>query len=195
MVEADGADWVKALPAHREPVLEHVAVHQAGGVTVRPKPPAARWSLRLGPGVAEAVGAVAGLSLTGGINSHVLAGDRIAARLGPDEWLVIVPEAEAADAAAALGEALAGHLHSLVDVGHRDAGIGVEGARAEVALNAGVALDLDERAFPVGMATRTLCGKADIVLFRLGRDAWRVECWRSFAPYVHGLLVEATFGV
>lgn len=195
MVEADGADWVKALPAHREPVLEHVAVHQAGGVTVRPKPPAARWSLRLGPGVAEAVGAVAGLSLTGDINSHVLAGDRIAARLGPDEWLVIVPEAEATDAAAALDEALAGHLHSLVDVGHRDAGIGVEGARAEVALNAGVALDLNERAFPVGMATRTLCGKADIVLFRLGRDAWRVECWRSFAPYVHGLLVEATFGV
>ena len=35
-------------------------------------------------------------------------------------------------------------------------------------------------------------GKAEIVLMRLDdRPTYRVECWRSFASYVHGFLTEA----
>ena len=52
-------------------------------------------------------------------------------------------------------------------------------------------LDLDQAAFPVGMCTRTLFGKAEIVLWRKADDAFRVEVWRSFAPYVLGCLGEA----
>ena len=52
-------------------------------------------------------------------------------------------------------------------------------------------LDLDPAAFPVGMATRTLFTKAEIVLWRQGADTFHVEVWRSFAPYLHGLLAEA----
>ena len=51
-------------------------------------------------------------------------------------------------------------------------------------------LDLDLRAFPVGMCTRTVLAKADIVLWRTGQDTFHLEVWRSFAAYVSGLLGE-----
>ena len=41
-------------------------------------------------------------------------------------------------------------------------------------------------------ATRTLLGKAEIILWRLhDAPAYRVECGRSFAPYVYAFLREA----
>ena len=49
--------------------------------------------------------------------------------------------------------------------------------------------------FPVGMCTRTLFGKAEIVLWRMRADAWRIEVWRSFAPYVLGCLEEACLDI
>jgi sarcosine oxidase, subunit gamma len=49
-------------------------------------------------------------------------------------------------------------------------------------------LDLGE--FPVGMCTRTVLAKADIVLWRIRDDAFHLEVWRSFAGYVTGLLSE-----
>jgi sarcosine oxidase subunit gamma len=54
----------------------------------------------------------------------------------------------------------------------------------------GCPLDLDTAAFPVDTAARTLFGKAEIVLWRTGDDTFHVEIWRSFAPYVVGLLTE-----
>jgi heterotetrameric sarcosine oxidase gamma subunit len=41
------------------------------------------------------------------------------------------------------------------------------------------------------MGTRTLLGKADIVLWRTAADVFRIEVWRSFAPYVWACLEEA----
>jgi sarcosine oxidase, subunit gamma len=58
-------------------------------------------------------------------------------------------------------------------------------------LNSGCPLDLDESAFPVGMATRTILAKAEVILWRRGPTAFHVECWRSFGPYVHYFLGEA----
>ena len=58
-------------------------------------------------------------------------------------------------------------------------------------LNEGCPLDLDAAAFPPGRCTRTLFGKAEIVLWRRDVDAWRVEVARSFAPYLLALLREA----
>jgi sarcosine oxidase subunit gamma len=58
-------------------------------------------------------------------------------------------------------------------------------------LNGGCPLDLDPSAFPAGAATRTVFGKAEIVLLREADDRFRVECWRSFSDYVFGLLEAA----
>ncbi len=43
----------------------------------------------------------------------------------------------------------------------------------------------------MGAGTRTLFGKAEIVLIRTDETAYRLECWRSYATYVQGFLAEA----
>jgi heterotetrameric sarcosine oxidase gamma subunit len=79
-----------------------------------------------------------------------------------------------------------------VDVSHRAVSIEVAGPHVAWCLNAFCALDLDLAAFPIGMCTRTLLGKAEIVLWRLGAETFHIEVARSFALYVWGCLREAT---
>jgi heterotetrameric sarcosine oxidase gamma subunit len=109
--------------------------------------------------------------------------DRVALWLGPDEWLVL------ADESVALPVAYPGG--SIVDVSHAVTGIVVSGSRAAWAINAYCALDLYLVAFPVGMCTRTVFGKAEIVLWRTAAEIFRIEVARSFAPYVWACLEEA----
>jgi sarcosine oxidase subunit gamma len=109
------------------------------------------------------------------------ADDVTALRLGPDELLLLLPEGE-------IPVLVLPKPYSLVDISHRQVGILLEGPEAADMLNAGCPLDLDEAAFPVGMATRTLFMKADIVLWRVAPQKFHVEVWRSFAPYVWSLL-------
>jgi sarcosine oxidase subunit gamma len=75
-------------------------------------------------------------------------------------------------------------------VSHRNVGIIVSGPGAEATLSAGCPQDLSLEIFPVGACSRTIFGKAEIVLFRTEDDTFRVECWRSFSDYVFGLLAE-----
>jgi sarcosine oxidase subunit gamma len=75
-------------------------------------------------------------------------------------------------------------------VSHRQTALEIRGPRVEELLNSACPLDLDVRAFAVGMCTRTVFAKADIVLWRTREDAFHVEIWRSFAGYVTGLLGE-----
>jgi sarcosine oxidase subunit gamma len=162
------------------------------GLLIRPAEAEARFSLRLrGPRTSAA-----GFPLDRPINT--LSGDetRWIARLGPDEWLIGAPETDADILAAAVSTDLAGRTHALVDVSHRNVGIDVRGDAAAIAFNASCPLDLGDAAFPAGSATRTLLGKAEIVLIRRPGPVptYRVECWRSFATYVYGLLQEAAFG-
>ncbi|OYX84618.1 MAG: hypothetical protein B7Y75_04395 [Azorhizobium sp. 35-67-5] len=115
----------------------------------------------------------------------------MAARLGPDEWLLIGPERDDATFVFAAAADLPDRVFSLVEVSHRNAALTVSGPGACAVLNAGIALDLSDAAFPAGSATRTLLGKAEVILLRPGAaPLYQVECWRSFAPYVHGLLTE-----
>lgn len=170
------------------------------GVSVRPAGGEARFSLRarLAAGAAPKL---SGLSLdtpinTVGTDGETANGGTWLARLGPDEWLVGGTEADADLLQGRLHGVLAGLPHALVDVSHRNVGIDVSGRQAAAVLNAGCPLDLSDAAFPPGSATRTLLGKAEIVLIRAtSAPLYRVECWRSFSTYVHGFLNEAVFGV
>ena len=60
----------------------------------------------------------------------------------------------------------------------------ISGEKAVWLLNTGVFLDLSLAVFPVGMVTRTLCHKAEVVLWRIAEDSFVLESWRSFLPYV-----------
>jgi sarcosine oxidase subunit gamma len=163
-----------------------------GPSAIRPLPGAARFALRLREDDAATIGEAAGFRLDQRLNSFVAQGERLSLRLGPNEWLLIGPEADSEAIAAEIATALSGQFHALVDIGHRNVAVEVKGAHAADILNAGCPLDLFEASFPAGTATRTLLGKAEIVLLRLDdAPTYRVECWRSFAAYVQEFLSEA----
>jgi len=162
---------------------------------VRPLPAASRWILRGGPEVRLAAEAALEVPVPATACRAAAAGDTAALWLGPDEWLLISPEQAADETSAALGAALEGLPHSLVDVSHRQVAFELSGGDAPLLLAAGCPLDLDAAAFPAGMCTRTMLAKAEIILWRTGADVFRIEVWRSFAPYVSAFLSEAARGV
>lgn len=185
-----------SLYARRVPALDRAepTSHETGP-RVRVLKPEARFSLRLRLGDGSPAEA-AGFQLDQRINSVVTNGARWSARLGPDEWLIGGPEDDADEIARAVETALGERPHSLVAVSHRNVAIEISGPLANEALNSGCPLDLSDPAFPAGAATRTLLGKAEIVLMRAGVEpVYRVECWRSFATYAQGFLVEAVHGL
>lgn len=161
---------------------------QEGDARARAAAPMVRFSLRLPEVGIAAASASLGLDLAQPINRIATSRSRTACRLGPDEWLLLAEEDEADAIATAIATALPDGRFALVDIAQRQTGILLEGSAACAMLNAGCPLDLDLAAFPVGMATRTLFFKADIVLWRTGPAAFHIEVWRSFAPYVWELL-------
>ena len=145
-------------------------------------PPFHSWVLQADPS-AVAEWAWPG-DLPGTILTSTRQGDHAALMLGPDEWLLI-GGIDAIDPPAST-------LVSLVDVSARDLAFEIAGRAATAILNAGCPLDLADRAFPAGMATRTVFGKAEVVLWRPGLESlWRMVLPRSMAPYVAGYLSQA----
>ncbi len=162
------------------------------GVAIRTLPPESRFSLRLPMRVIADAGEAAGFQLALAINRCAQNGACWSARLGPNEWLLGGPAADGAAIEQEVEAALTWQIHALTDVSHRNAAIEISGTEAPAILNAGCPLDLSPEAFPLGAATRTLLGKAEIVLMRPGEaPAFRVEVWRSFANYVYGFLAES----
>lgn len=153
--------------------------------------PRARFSLRLDPSHLTTIAEAAGFALDMPINRRVASTERAAIRLGPDEWLVSGPESAADQIAQDVATALAGRHHALVDVSHRQVALGIAGARAADVLSSGCPLDLSPPACAVGFATRTLLGKAEVILARIDdRPSFEIECARSFAAYVRDFLLE-----
>lgn len=150
-----------------------------------------RLSLRGGPQVLAAAGEAFGVSLPLEACRSTEGDARAALWLGPDEQLLLVQQSDWDSALAALRARLAGLPHALVDISQRQVALQVSGAHAADLLNSGCPLDLHRQAFPVGMCTRTLFAKASIVLWRTAADAFHIEVWRSFLPYVQQLLHES----
>ena len=107
--------------------------------------------------------------------------------LGPDEWLVIdldgsdkylenLPDGEKGCA--------------VTDVSHRSTAFSITGNGAVSVLNAANPRDLSLSAFPINTGSRTIFGKAEVVLMRRGETDFYLECWRSFTPYVFEMLRE-----
>lgn len=165
-------------------------VHLSTAAWLESPAPATRFILRGAAAARAAAGRGFGLSLPEAACRASTDGDRAALWLGPDEQLLLAPDGEAELIEASLARALQGHAYSLVDVSHRQVGIGLHGPRAEWLLEAQCPLPLNLRDFPFGMCTRTVFGKAEIVLWRPAEQVFRIEVWRSFATYVVDLLRE-----
>ncbi|MCZ8374373.1 MAG: sarcosine oxidase subunit gamma [Beijerinckiaceae bacterium] len=160
-------------------------------------PPLARFVLRAPEAARKAAGKAYGLALPEMLNRGASIGERgkpgarVALHLGPDEWWLIVPEAEGPEVFGALEKALAAHPHSLVEISHRQVGYVLEGEGAASLLNAGCPLDLSETAFPPGMATRSLFHRVGLMIWRMAPATFRLEIDRSLAPYFVASLAES----
>jgi sarcosine oxidase subunit gamma len=179
------ADPAPALSAaRREPLDDLAPIIVRNRLAIAASGPASRFVLRGPEAIAGTVLAAVGHAAPGDLNRATLGGAWSALRLGPDEWLLVGPDGESLPV-------LEPGPCSLVDVGHRNVGLTVSGTLAAEVLSSGVMLDLDIEGFPVGMATRTLFTKAEIVLWRRAPDLFYIEVWRSFAVYLRALLAEA----
>jgi heterotetrameric sarcosine oxidase gamma subunit len=143
-------------------------------VQLAPVPPLTRLIIR------GDAGSLASIGLNAPQTCQAIAfADNALLWLGPDEFMLLAADDKFPRPA------------NSVDVSHRDTSLAVSGPRAAWVINAYCALDLHPSAFPVGMCTRTVFGKAEIVLWRTSPETFRIEVARSFAPYVWTCLEEA----
>jgi len=158
---------------------------------MRAMPPAMRFILHGDARVRAAAAAVWGTPFAEESCRAMFQGGRATLWLGPDEYLLLGADAASEVAAAdAIEHSLAAFPHALVNISHRQFALEVSGSHAATLLSGACPLDLDLGEFPVGMCTRTVLAKADIVLWRTRDDAFHLEAWRSFSGYVTGLLSE-----
>lgn len=156
-------------------------------VSVTPKAAMTRLNLRAPEKSQAALTKALGITLPQKPKQSAEKKGRHALWLGPDEWLIL-DEGEA-DLMAAAGKAKA--FHAATDISHRNVAFDVKGAQAVDCLGSGCPHDLRLSNFPVGACSRTICGKAEVVLYRVGEDHFHVEVWQSFAEYLFDLLDES----
>jgi sarcosine oxidase subunit gamma len=177
--------------AARRPALDRITTPSNAKVAASSCPAAARLIFRGAREAAAICGSAFGVALSTRPMRTNQNGARAALWLSTDEWLLLIEDADVESVRATLEAALGAAPHSLVDVSHRNVAFDIEGSGAARLLNAGIMLDLDLGAFPVGMSTRTAFVKADVTLWRRAEQHFRLECGRSFGPYVAAILTQA----
>lgn len=150
-----------------------------GMIALRAKPDVA--------GLAEAIAAATGCALPEK-RRIVRNGERAAGWMGPDEYLLILPRAEAAAAVAVIGEKLAGQHHLVADVSDMRAVFAIEGAKAADVLRKLTPADLG--ALAEGELRRSRIAQVPAAFWAEGQG-FRLIAFRSIAAYVWGLLTHA----
>ena len=171
---------------NHHPLVERALAGPSTRVNIRPIEDCARFILRIDPQNLAVVPPVWGSALPTVVGGLVSNGGRMAACIGPDEYYLIAPIAEQDAIENAFAQLYTTTIHSLVDVGHREVGIAVEGPDAALALQASIAFDVG--AMAVGSACRTIIDRVQIILLREAQDRFRLEVWHSFADHVWTLL-------
>ena len=109
--------------------------------------------------------------------------------LGPDEWLVVAQPDDAMTIVRELEETLAGHHHSVLDVGANR--IVYELRDGLEPLSSGCGLDLHPSRWTPGMCAQTLFGGAQVILHQRDERTTRVFVRPSFAGYFADLFATA----
>ena len=161
-----------------------------GFARIREIGPLGMISLRAKPdlaGLAEVIRAVTGAALPG-LRQIEIAGDKAAAWMSPDEYLLILPYAETDAALATIAQGLAGQHHLAVTVSDARAVFRIEGEKASQVL---------AKLSPVDFANlgpkelrRTRAAQV-AAAFWAADGGYTLVCFRSVAPYVMGLLTHS----
>jgi sarcosine oxidase, subunit gamma len=161
---------------------------------LRELPGAARFVFQGGAAAQSAAGALWNIPFPESACRAISLGTRATLWLGPDEFLLWDADRSGADSAQAFLKLQQDHPCSVVDVSQRQLSWEISGKFAETILSGACPLDLGVEHFPVGMCTRTVLAKAEILLWRREPEIFHLEAWRSFAPYVTALLAEIASG-
>jgi sarcosine oxidase subunit gamma len=111
--------------------------------------------------------------------------------MAPDEVMVLLPRAEAAEGAATLARALSGTHHLAVDVSDARCLFRLEGAGAREVLSKLTPADLHPDAFGPGEVRRTRLGQVAAAFWMPGPESVEIVAFRSVARYVFDLLANA----
>ena len=122
--------------------------------------------------------------------AHV-AGDKGLAWMSRDEVLVMVPYADAGEALAKIGKALAGQHHLAVNVSDARAVIDVTGTHAREIIAKLAPVDLHPVAFHVGDFRRSRLGQVAAAFWLQAEGHVTVVCFRSVAAYTFDLLAAS----
>jgi sarcosine oxidase, subunit gamma len=161
---------------------------------MRELPPAARFIFQGDASARAGAAAIWNVSLSDISCRAICNGARASLWLGPQEYLLWDGHRGGTDATADFLELQRQQPCSVVDVSHRQVAWEISGALAQTILAGACPLDLDPEHFPVDMCTRTVLGKAEVILWRRSTEVFHLEAWRSFAPYVSALLNEIASG-
>lgn len=111
--------------------------------------------------------------------------------LGPDEWLIAVPDGAVPELPARLARALGGSRAVLTDLSSGRAVIAISGERAQALLERGCGLDLHPRDFAPGYCAQTLLAGVPVILDQTGPAAYRLFVRRSTARWLAEWLIDA----
>lgn len=158
------------------------------GISLTPAKPMERVALRADNSAITGIEKALGLVLPKSPKTSVSKNGKTALWIGPDEWLLLANEGASLTQEFAK---LKSKLFSAVDVSHRNTAIQISGDSAINVLNSGCPQNFSLDAFPIGACSRTVFGKAEVVLWRTGPSEVHLECWRSFSDYVWKFLVDS----
>ena len=127
-------------------------------------------------------------------------GDLSVRWIGPDEWLVVLPNDRAHSVEEAIRQQSEGH-YSVVNGSGGQTVFELSGPDALRVMQKSAPVDLHIDAFPVGKVVSTLFAKSSAVIRRTGEDQFELVVRRSFSDYLwrwiqtasqeYGLVVRA----
>ena len=108
--------------------------------------------------------------------------------MSPDEVLVMVSHAEAAEAVAAIEAAMKGEHFLAVNVSDARAVFSVQGAFSREVIAKLAPADLHPNRFKEGIIRRTRLGQLAAAFWMVDEETFNLICFRSVAEYAFGLL-------
>ena len=160
-----------------------------GFAKVREIGPLGMITLRAKRDVAGLAEAFAGLGLTlPDPRRIVIAGDKAAGWMSPDEYLLILPYAAVNESLASLAKALAGQHHLAANVSDARAVFRIEGDKAAQVLKKIAPVDIDGLA--EGELRRSRAAQVAAAFWKDG-NGFTLVCFRSVAGYMMGLLTHS----
>jgi len=111
--------------------------------------------------------------------------------VAPDEWLVVMPGANAFQMERDLRDAMGGH-YSIVNVSGGQTIISLSGPHAADVLKKSTPYDVHDKNFPVGKVVTSVFAKSQAMILRSSPNAWELVIRRSFADYAWLWLQDAS---